>query len=91
MYRGEISGWAETGPNRVEFYLKDKQIGLNVSIDNPMSADAVAEFLKKAEMDWLYNNIRQICHEKETEPDRLHQKVRREMKEKVSQALDEML
>ena len=91
VYRGEISGWAETGPNRVEFYLKDKQIGLNVSIDNPLSADAVAEFLKKAEMDWLYSNIRQICHEKETEPDRLHQKVRREMKEKVSQALDEML
>jgi hypothetical protein len=91
VYRGEISGWAETGPNRVEYYLKDKQIGLNVSIDNPMSADAVAEFLKKAEMDWLYSHIRQICHEKETEPDRLHQKVRREMKEKVSHALDEML
>ena len=60
-------------------------------MDNPMSADSVAEFLKKAEMDWLYSHIRQICHEKETGPDRLHQKVRREMKEKVSQALDEML
>jgi hypothetical protein len=90
IYRGEISGWTETGANRVEFYLTDEQIGLNSSMDNPLSADAVAEFLKKEECDWLYNHVRQICHGKETESDRLRHKVRREMKEKVCQALDEM-
>jgi hypothetical protein len=51
VYRGEISGWTETGANRVEFYLTDKQIGLNRSMDNPLSADAVADYPKKAEMD----------------------------------------
>jgi hypothetical protein len=91
VYRGEITGWAETGPNRVEFMLKDRHGGSGVCLDNPLSADGVVEFLKRAELDWIYSHIRQICREKTTESDRLHQKVRREMKEKVSQALDEIL
>jgi hypothetical protein len=91
LYRGEISGWAETGPNRVEFLLKDKQYEPGMSLDNPLSAGTVMEFLKKAELDSLYTQIRKICQEKAAEPDRLHQKVRREMKQKVSQALDDVL
>ncbi len=91
VYRGEISGWAETGPNRVEFILKDKRGGTGIALNDPLSADSVVEFLKKAEMDWIYTQIRKSCHEKAGETDRLHQKVRREMKRKVSEALDEAL
>ena len=82
VYWGEISGWAETGPNRVEFFLKDKQGGSGIALNDPLSAEAVVEFLKKAEMDWIHVQIRQTCHEKAGETDRRHQKVRREMKRK---------
>ena len=91
VYRGEISGWAETGPYRVEFTLKDNQGGSGITLNDPLSAEAVVKFLKKAEMDWIYTQIRKSCHEKTGETDRLHQKVRREIKRKVSEALDEAL
>lgn len=87
-YRGEISGWAEAGPNRIEFFLKDKQGGSGIALNDPLSAEAVVEFLKKAEMDWIHAQIRQTCHEKAGATNRLHQKVRREMKRKVSEAPD---
>lgn len=83
VYRGEISGWAETGANRVEFILKDKQGGSGIELNDPLSADTVVEFLKKVEMDWIYAQIRQTCHEKAGETDRLYQKV--------SEALDDIL
>jgi len=53
-----------------------------MALNDPLSAEAVVEFLKKAEMDWIHVQIRQTCHEKAGETDRRHQKVRREMKRK---------
>lgn len=88
LYRGEISGWAETGPYRVSFFLKDRQEVHGKELSDPLQAGAVAEFLKKAELDQIYSWIRQACEAKASESDHLRQRVEREMREKVSQALD---
>jgi hypothetical protein len=91
VYRGEISGWAESGASRVNFFLKDKQAAPTIELKGPIQAGAAANFLKKTEIETIYTRIRQACEEKAGEMDRLQQKVEREMKQKVSEALDEAL
>ena len=91
VYRGEISGWAETGPNRVNFFLRDGQQVSGLELRDPPAAGAVHEFLRRAEMETTYLGIRKACTEKEGETDRLRQRVEREIKQRVSEALDESL
>jgi hypothetical protein len=91
VYRGEISGWAETGPNRVNFLLRDRLDASRVELRDTQAAGAVSEFLRRAEMEPTYLGIRQACTAKEGETDRLRQRVEREIKQRVSEALDEAL
>jgi len=91
LYRGRLSGWAETGPNRVNFLLEDKHEVSGIEFKDPIQAVVAAEFLKKAEMETIYTQIRQAGEAKAGETDRLRQKVEQEMKQKVSDALDEVL
>lgn len=91
IYRGEVSGWAETGPNRVDFFLQDRREALGRGVTDPRQAGVAAAFLKESEMEGLYARIRRACEAKAGETDRLLEKVEREMKQKVSEALDEAL
>ncbi|MBN1837232.1 MAG: hypothetical protein JW820_15350 [Spirochaetales bacterium] len=91
VYRGEISGWAETGPSRVEYFLEDEREVIGGELSGPGQAAVVAAFLKKAELEGVYARIRQACEAKAGETERLVKKVEREMRQKVSDALDEAL
>ena len=91
LYRGEVSGWAETGPSRVDFFLEDAREVRGGEVKDAPQAGAVAAFLKKAELEEIYARIRQACEAKAGETDQLLRKVEEEMKQKVSDALDEVL
>jgi hypothetical protein len=88
-YRGEISGWAESGINRAGFSLKDRPGPTGGEPSGASTGPAAAAFLQKTGLTQLYTRIGRLCEEKSQETVQLQQRVEREIKRQVSKALDE--
>ncbi len=89
VYHGEISGWAEAGPNRVTFWLKDRGVPRVMSSEE--AGERAHAFLLTSEMEEIYRRILELSARKAQEEQILQEKVERQMKDKVSRALDELL
>ena len=87
-YRGELSGWAEAGVDRVAFVLKDDQTPGTLNPQDLLMSRSISDFLARAELLEVYRALREICREKSEQSPRLERRVEEQMKQKVSRALD---
>jgi hypothetical protein len=89
-YRGEITGWAEAGINRVSFRLRDGRSPGTLNPEDPLVSRSILAFLRQAELEHLYRSLQGIRRDKTDEPARRERKVEEEMKQDVARALDEL-
>jgi predicted RNA-binding protein with EMAP domain len=85
-YRGEIRGVAEAGINEAAFSILDSQ-----RKGPGQDREKATRFLKAAGFDEIYQQVKQLCAKNKAEQETYDQRVENEMKQKVAQALDQLL